>query len=153
MIGLIATAFVFVLYENPMTDERTYEARIGTDRASIGIFCGAASNGKMAVEFNTPRSLYRYMGSKAQVQWRFDSSEPRKEFVEWGDRRAIIVGDDALEFARDAQRAGRLRAVVTAAYGNDIVFDTPISDENGTIDRVIESCFGGEAGTGSKTKT
>lgn len=137
---LFAAAFVFVVSTDPMTDAQTWEARIGDDRVGVSIYCGAVTEGEMRVEFRAGRDLYELSDRRAAVEWRFDDGAAQKRYALLGDRRAVLTGADARSFVADAAEANRIRARLIPAYGEDIVFDTAISDPSGAIDRVRELC-------------
>jgi hypothetical protein len=139
MLELLA-AFVFIINQDPMTDALTYEASVGTDRAGISIYCGAASNWRMAVEFRSPSSLYEYGGSKASVEWRFDDGVPMKKYTDWDLRRTRFADRDAEAFAKSLSEAKRITVRLSAAYGDDVVLSTPVSDPDGAIGKVLSHC-------------
>lgn len=140
MILSAASAFVLVLAKDPMSDAMTHEARLGNDRTGISVMCGAATGGKLAVEFRAGRTLYEYIGSKASVEWRFDEGAPAKAWGIWDGREAVLTGAEAEAFARGAADAVRLRARFAALTDGDIVMDTPLGGSSEAIGAVLSAC-------------
>lgn len=135
-----AAAFVFSVWADPMTDEKTWEARIGDDRIGVSILCGAITSGKPAVEFRTGKTLYEFSNQHASIQWRFDDDAPEKRFGNWFEKRATLVGKDAELFIRQMGSSHRLRARFAAAYDGDVEMDTPVNDPQGAIAKVLKAC-------------
>lgn len=136
----VAAAFVFAVWSDPMTDQKTWQASVGDDRASVTILCGSITGGKPAVSFQTSTTLYKFGDQRASVQWRFDDGKPEKRWGNWFGDRATLVGKDAELFISQITVANRLRAQLAGAFDDDVFFDTPISDPRDAIGAVLKSC-------------
>jgi hypothetical protein len=141
MLGLLA-AFVFITHKDSMTDELTYEARLGSDRQGISIMCGAGTDGKLAVEFRANRVLAEYSDQRALVEYRFDEGEFQRGWPHSFGERAAFIGKEAQEFTQQARTAARIRARIKTYSGEFIEFDTQILMNRQAVDRVLEGCPG-----------
>lgn len=139
MLELLA-AFVFMIHKDSMTDELTYEARLGTDRQGISIKCGKATGGKLAVEFRADRILDEYSDRRALVEYRFDEGEFQRGWPHSFGERAAFIGKEAQKFAQQAQKASRIRARIKTYSGEFIEFDTQMLMNKQAVDRVLEAC-------------
>lgn len=139
MLG-IAAAFVFVINQDPMNDARTSEARLGNDRIGVSVLCGVDTSHQVAIEFRTDKALRELLNQRTIVEWRFDEGEAQRRQANWWHRRATMTGDDARTFVDGIRSASRLRVRLASAYQGDVVMDVSISDPNGAIEKVIQTC-------------
>ncbi|MBY0344542.1 MAG: hypothetical protein K2Q29_11870 [Sphingomonadales bacterium] len=139
MLELLA-AFVFMIHKDSMTDELTYEARLGDERQGISVMCGNATDGKLAVEFRADRILAEYSDQRALVEYRFDEGEFQRRWPHSFGERAAFIDKEAQEFAQQARSARRIRARIKTYSGEFVEFDTRILLNRQAVDRVLEAC-------------
>lgn len=139
MLEMLA-AFVFIINQDPMTDARTYEARISQGRSHVSVLCGASTGGKVAIEFQADRELAIYSDQRASVEWRFDYGTSEKAWANWFGDRATLVDEEADAFAAKAAKALRIRTRIRAYDGEFVLFEAGPIINGEVIDRVLTVC-------------
>lgn len=133
-------AFIFIINQDAMTDAKTFEARVGDERASVSILCGQGTQDQPVVEFKASSELDVFSDRRASVEYRFDAGEAEKQWPHWKGDRAILTGKEAAAFADAAASATRIRTRIRLASGEYEVFDAPAVADRSAIGRVLQAC-------------
>lgn len=100
---LSASAFAYAVELDPMTDERTHLAQIGTEKGpSIVLFCSKTTGHKLRAAVNIGSRLYarpfsQFATYRSRV--RFGDAEPTQFGFQYVEREAFLSEGDAKRFA------------------------------------------------------
>ena len=148
LAAILAGGFEFKVHRDMITDQVSYVAIMDRSRdSSIRFVCGAATDGRMVINFKPGKLLQDQSGGllmpfKNRV--RFGDLPPIEIEVEYAQDTILITGRDAVKFTQSAKLSQRVVFEFTDAF--DATYQTNIA-----LDGAAESIAKVESACGLQT--